>query len=78
MKKIVFMLVAFITFSVSAQKKKNGTVYVDHPAIDMIDLFKTHGFLEILKKLVLSFTKILKFSMQLAKTRSKRDLLKHK
>ena len=35
MKKIVFMLVALITFSVSAQKKKNGTVYVDHPAIDL-------------------------------------------
>ena len=40
MKKIVFMLVALITFSVSAQKKKNGTVYVDHPAIDMIESFQ--------------------------------------
>ena len=40
MKKIVFMLVVLITFSVSAQKKKNGTVYVDHPAIDMIESFQ--------------------------------------
>ena len=34
------MLVVLITFSVSAQKKKNGTVYVDHPAIDMIESFQ--------------------------------------
>ena len=40
MKKITFMLIALITFSVSAQKKKNGTVYVDHPAIDMVESFQ--------------------------------------
>ena len=41
MKKITFMLIALITFSVSAQKKKNGTVYIDHPAIDMIESFQS-------------------------------------
>ena len=40
MKKITFMLIALITFSVSAQKKKNGTVYVNHPAIDMVESFQ--------------------------------------
>lgn len=40
MKKMTFILIALITFSVSAQKKKNGTVYVDHPAIDMIESFQ--------------------------------------
>tara|TARA_B100001996_G_scaffold242491_1_gene187669 strand:+ start:410 stop:1339 length:930 start_codon:yes stop_codon:yes gene_type:complete len=39
MKKITFILVALITFSVSAQKKKNGTVYIDHPAIDLVESF---------------------------------------
>ncbi len=41
MKKITFILIALITFSVSAQKKKkNGTVYVDHPAIEMVESFQ--------------------------------------
>ena len=41
MKKITFMLIALVSFSVSAQKKKNGTVYIDHPAIDMIESFQS-------------------------------------
>ena len=44
MKKITFMLIALITFSVSAQKKKNGTVFVDHPGIDLVEFISiTHG-----------------------------------
>ena len=40
MKKITFVLIALITFSVSAQKKKkNGTIYIDHPGIDLVDSF---------------------------------------
>ena len=39
MKKITFILIALITFSVSAQKKKNGVVYDKHPGIDLIDSF---------------------------------------
>ena len=39
MKKITFILIALITFSVSAQKKKNGTVYVDHPGIQLVNDF---------------------------------------
>ena len=39
MKKITFMLIALITFSVSAQKKKNGTVFVEHPGIDLVNSF---------------------------------------
>ena len=39
MKKITFMLIALVTFSVSAQKKKNGTVYVDHPGIQLVNAF---------------------------------------
>jgi ketosteroid isomerase-like protein len=41
MKKITFILIALITFSVSAQKKKNGTVYVDHPGIQLVNDFYT-------------------------------------
>ena len=38
MKKITFLLITLITFSVSAQKKKkNGTVYIEHPGIDIVD-----------------------------------------
>ncbi len=45
MKKITFMLIALITFSVSAQKKKkNGTVYVDHPGIDLVESFQNAWF----------------------------------
>ena len=40
MKKITFMLIALITFSVSAQKKKNGTVFVEHPGIDLVNSFQ--------------------------------------
>ena len=36
MKKITFILIALITFSVSAQKKKNGVLYDKHPGIDLI------------------------------------------
>ena len=39
MKKITFMLVALITFSVSAQKKKNGVIYDKHPGIDLVASF---------------------------------------
>ena len=40
MIKITFILIALITFSVSAQKKKkNGTVYVDHPGIELVNSF---------------------------------------
>ena len=39
MKKITFILIALITFSVSAQKKKNGIIYEKHPGIDLIDSF---------------------------------------
>jgi len=39
MKKITYVLIALITFSVSAQKKKNGTVYVDHPGIQLVNTF---------------------------------------
>lgn len=39
MKKLTFILVAFISFSVSAQKKKNGTAYDKHPGITLIEAF---------------------------------------
>ena len=39
MKKITFMLIALITFSVSAQKKKNGVIYDKHPGIDLVASF---------------------------------------
>ena len=42
MKKITFLLITLITFSVSAQKKKkNGTVYIEHPGIDLVESFNT-------------------------------------
>jgi ketosteroid isomerase-like protein len=40
MKKITFILITLITFSGSAQKKKkNGTIYIDHPGIDLVESF---------------------------------------
>jgi len=55
MKKITFILIALITFSVSAQKKKNGTVFIDHPAIEMVESFQNawvSGDLEKAKSLL--------------------------
>ena len=39
MKKLTFILVALITLSMSAQKKKNGVVYDKHPGILLIEAF---------------------------------------
>ena len=39
MKKLTFILIALISFSVSAQKKKNGTAYDKHPGITLIEAF---------------------------------------
>ena len=40
MKQITFILIALITFSVSAQKKKkNGTLYIEHPGIEVVESF---------------------------------------
>jgi len=40
MKKITLILIALITFSVSAQKKKkNGNLYIEHPGIDLVESF---------------------------------------
>jgi ketosteroid isomerase-like protein len=40
MKKITFILITLITFSVSAQKKKkNGTIYIEHPGIETVESF---------------------------------------
>ena len=59
MKKITFILIALITFSVSAQKKKkNGTIYIDHPGIDLVESFIRLGLRVILKKLDQCFLKI--------------------
>ena len=50
MKKITFILITLITFSVSAQKKKkNGTIYIEHPGIDLVESFTnawTNGEIE--------------------------------
>ena len=50
MKKITFILIALITFSVSAQKKKNGVLYDKHPGIDLIASYNkamTDGDIEL-------------------------------
>lgn len=39
MKKLTFILVALITLSMSAQKKKNGVVYDKHPGILLVEAF---------------------------------------
>ena len=44
------MLIALITFSVSAQKKKNGVLYDKHPGIDLIASYNeamTNGDIEL-------------------------------
>lgn len=37
MKKIVLFAIVFFTVSTYSQKKKNGTIYVDHPAIETVE-----------------------------------------
>lgn len=37
MKKIVLIAIMFITVFAYSQKKKNGTIYVEHPAIDVVE-----------------------------------------
>ena len=39
MKKLTLILIALITFSMSAQKKKNGVVFDKHPGILLIEEF---------------------------------------
>ena len=34
--KLIALLLVVSSISVFGQKKKNGTVYIDHPAIDII------------------------------------------
>ena len=69
MKKITFMLIALITFSVSAQKKKNGTVYVDHPAIDMVESFQNAWVSGDLDKAKSFLAEDSEFSMELDLTK---------
>lgn len=39
MKKVLFAIVMFTMFISYAQKKPNGTVYINHPAIDVVDAY---------------------------------------
>ena len=53
--KLMTLLLVASTVVVFAQKKKNGTVYIDHPAIDIInqmyDAVNTNN-LEVLNDLI--------------------------
>ena len=40
MKKIISILLIFVSVSIFAQKKKNGEIYIEHPSIDVI--FQLH------------------------------------
>ena len=50
MKKLLF-LVFCVPLLVVAQKKKNGTIYIEHPAIDIVKDLTWHLYLVILKRL---------------------------
>ena len=39
MKNILFLLIVFSSFSLLAQKSKNGTVYKEHPGLSLIETF---------------------------------------
>lgn len=39
MKKLIFIALLLLVFNGYAQKKANGTVYINHPAIDVVDAY---------------------------------------
>ena len=40
MKNIIYLLSFLFVFSLNAQKNKNGTVYDEHPGIELINSFE--------------------------------------
>ena len=40
MKRFTIALLMMFTIITYSQKKKNGTVYIDHPAIDVVEAFE--------------------------------------
>ena len=41
MKNYFLLTLLFITTTLSAQKKKNGTIYIEHPLIETVEKFNT-------------------------------------
>lgn len=37
MRKLIFIMAIMMTISAFSQKKKNGTIYLEHPAIDVVE-----------------------------------------
>ena len=61
MKKILLVLTVLFSFSVFAQKQTNGKIYIEHPAIDVVNQFNEayiSGDLDKLKELVTDDVKV--------------------
>ena len=61
MKKILLVLSVLFSFSVFAQKQTNGKIYIEHPAIDVVNQFNEayiSGDLDKLKELVTDDVKV--------------------
>ena len=55
MKKILLILTVLFSFSVFPQKQTNGKIYIEHPAIDVVNQFNEayiSGDLDKLRELV--------------------------
>ena len=61
MKKLLLIFTILFSFSVFAQKQTNGKIYIEHPAIDVINQFNeayVSGDLDKLKELVTDDVKV--------------------
>ena len=61
MKKILLILTVLFSFSVFSQKQTNGKIYIEHPAIDVVNQFNEayiSGDLDKLRELVTDDVKV--------------------
>ena len=61
MKKILLILTVLFSFTVFSQKQTNGKIYIDHPAIDVVNQFNEayiSGDLDKLRELVTDDVKV--------------------
>ena len=61
MKKILLILTVLFSFSVFSQKQTNGKIYIEHPAIDVVNEFNKayiSGDLDKLRELVTDDVKV--------------------
>ena len=65
MKKILLILTVLFSFSVFSQKQTNGKIYIEHPAIDVVNQFNEayiSGDLDKLRELVTDDVKAVSYT----------------